>query len=376
MDSTKGKVGLITYHAAYNFGSVLQAYATQKKIEDIGFEVEIIDYRTPSQTLWYTKDVTIKKGIKNLIKSPIFLRIKQARKERAEKFDMFIETMMNLSKDRFTKFADFNSLSYPILVSGSDQVWNIGCGEFRNEPSDAIRPYFLDFGKPEKRIAYASSFGTPTPLQVKRFIPFLKKYDYISTREPIGKKYIDRYLSKPVDLVCDPTWLLNKEEWSGIINVDTPQEPYILIYNLGWTFRDCKGWLSAIKKIADEKGWKVYCISPLNPLRFSGIEMLDNAGPIDFLAYLKNARLMITNTFHGTIFSLNFEIPFISCQAQSSSRQGQMLEMCGLDERIANNPSDLQYIDIKNTLDFSNSSKIINDFRESSINYLRRALSC
>ena len=178
----KDSIGLITYHSAYNFGSALQAFATQYILERLGHEVKIIDYRTPSQTLWYTKDITIKKGKRSLIEAPFFLRIWRSRRRRARKFEAFMSDKMNLTARTLTCFKDFKDVSYPILISGSDQVWNYKCGEFRFEPWDAIRPYFLDFGSPKKRIAYASSFGVPTEKYVMECTPYLDRDDSLSTR--------------------------------------------------------------------------------------------------------------------------------------------------------------------------------------------------
>ena len=373
MKPNKERVGLITYHAAYNFGSVLQAYATQKTIEDMGYEVEVIDYRTNSQVLWYTQDVSIKKGWRNLLHAPEFWAIKKHRVTRIAKFEKFINGKMNLTSKRFTRFEDFKGVEYDILVSGSDQVWNIGCGEFRYEPFDAIRPYFLDFGNPRKRIAYASSFGPASVLVVKPFVQYLKQYDAISTREPIVKRYLCQYCNTEAELVCDPTWLLDKSDWCKLIpsDIEIPSEPYLLIYNLPWRRRTSKHWLSAIKNYADKRGLKTYCISPLNPLKYDGITMIDDAGPIDFIALVKNASFVVTNTFHGTIFSMNFEIPFASCQANPGSRQAQMLELCGIEDRIVNSPSEFSLL--QDSVNFDHSTKQILQLRKASREYLNNA---
>lgn len=374
MNHTKPKIGLITYHSAYNFGSVLQAYATQHTLEALGYEVDMIDYRTPSQTLWYTSDITTKKGLRSLIEAPFFLRVHGKRRRRAEKFEAFMSSMMNLTPQRLTRYEDFASISYPILVSGSDQVWNYACGEFRFEPWDAIRPYFLDFGNPLKRVAYASSFGTPTEEYVKKCAPYLRHYDSLSTREPIGKRFLENNVNKPVTLVADPTWLLDKAKWSTLLKDEKPRKPYVLIYSLALNWRHAGPWLEAVKSLAAQKGLDIYCISPLHPLIHSGIRMVDDAGPLDFLSLLKGAELVVTNTFHGTIFSMNFEVPFISCSVKPDSRQIQMLEMCGLTDRIANSPEELAAFTGAYELDFTESAKTISEFRNRSVKYLEDAL--
>ncbi len=377
MENNDKPIGLITYHAAYNFGSVLQAYGTVKTIEKIGCQVETIDYRTPSQTFWYQTDFSRKKGLRSMIDNLGFCFIKLARKKRAKKYEDFIAKFLNPTSKRYTNYkelldADFN---YDVLISGSDQVWNIGCGEFKYEPEDAIQPYFLQFGNTKKRVAYASSFGCQTFRNIRKYKNLLCQYDALSTREPIVRNYMEKVTDRNVELVCDPTWLLNKNEWLSLQGCFTPdtKHPYIFVYALYWNFRALDRWLSKIKELANKKGMEVYCISPLNYHRDKDIVMIQDAGPLDFLSYLAHASLVVTNTFHGTIFSMNFEIPFYSCCVQPSSRQGQMLAMCGLEDRIINNPTELLEDD-DYKCDFSRSSETINNLRLRSITYLENTI--
>ncbi len=368
------KVGLITYHAAYNFGSVLQAYATQRVIESFGFSIEMIDYRTFSQTFWYHNPIRMLKGWKGSIQIPLFMASRNKRKIRARKFEDFISSYMNLTDKKFVKYEDFSDVSYDIMVSGSDQIWNINCGEFLFESKNSIRPYFLDFGNPNKRIAYASSFGSPDIAQVRDYIPFLKSYSSLSTREPLTKRYIEEFLHKDVELVCDPTWLLNKDEWNELITDEKPVKPYLIFYNLLFNWRHAIPWLKAIKKLAKQRGLDMYCISPLHPVVFPGIKMLYDAGPLDFLQMIKGADLVVTNSFHGTIFPINFQVPFLSLKVTEGSRQGQILKMCGLENRIVNSPVDFGKIRNPFEIDFTQSNEFVEEFREKSKSYLKDAL--
>ena len=374
----KDKIGLITYHAAYNFGSILQTYGTISTLEKLGWDVETIDYRTPSQTFWYQKDFSLKKGIRSMIDNIGFEFIKSARKIRAKKYEQFISEFLRPSDRRFSSYKELCNakMDYDILISGSDQVWNINCGEFKYEKPDAILPYFLNFGNPHKRIAYASSFGPQTLRNIRKFKDQLTRYDFLSTREPFTREYIERVTNKDVKLVCDPTWLIDKSQWLSLPGVYAPQtrRPYIFVYILYWDFRAMRRWLPKIKELADQKGLDVYCISPLNYCKYKGINMIQDAGPLDILSYLANADFVITNTFHGTIFSMNLEKPFYSCDVQPGSRQGQMLSICELEDRIINNPYELiENLDLQ--CDFEHSTKKIIKFREESINYLKNALA-
>lgn len=371
------KIGLITYHSAYNFGSVLQSYATIKILERIGFKVEVIDYRTYSQTFWYTKDFSFKKNYKENILNYGFFINRRKRKKRAQKFEEFISSFFNLTETRFSCYEEIKNydFNYDILVAGSDQIWNLKCGEFRFEPKEAIYPYFLKFGNPKRKIAYASSFGSTNLNEIKNYKNYLLEFDYLSTREPITKELIEKVIEHKIDLVCDPTWLLSKNEWLALPGIYKPKtdKKYILIYTLGWRRKIWDSWISKIKILASKLDLEIYCVSPLFYNHSKSVTMLQDAGPIDFLSYLSNASLVITTTFHGTIFSMNFEIPFYSCNVSPGSRQAQMLSLCNLEDRIINNPSDLLKIENINC-EFTESSKTISDFRNRSIDYLKKSL--
>lgn len=373
---SKEKIGLITYHSAYNFGSVLQAYATVKTIEMLGYSVETIDYQTKSQIDWYHTDFSLAKSLREKIDTFGFIFQRKFRERRAEKFEDFIYNFLNVSEEKYHNNEDFRkSPQYDILISGSDQIWNIGCGEFKNEKPEAILPYFLKFGNPHKKIAYASSFGSQNLRTIRKYSKHLLDYDFLSTREPIMRDYIKRSTGKEVKLVCDPTWLLNKDEWLSIPGIYNPnkEKPYILVYSLYWSFIGLNRWMPAIKELANRNGWDVILISPVNYYRDKEIKIIKDAGPLDFLSYLSEARMVITNTFHGTIFSMNFNIPFFSCLAQPSSRQGQMLALCHLEDRVVNSPSEISRAeDIE--IDFSDCSAFIRKFRNESIDYLKNAL--
>lgn len=377
MENKDKPIGLITFHAAYNFGSVMQTYGTVRTIEKLGRTIETIDYRTPSQTFWYQIDFSRKKGLRSMIDNFGFQFIKAARRKRARKYEDFITRFLKPTAKRYTGYKQLYdaNLDYDVLVSGSDQVWNIGCGEFQYESHDAILPYFLQFGNPKRRVAYASSFGGQTLRNVRKYKDLLCQYDALSTREPIIRDYIEKATGRDVELVCDPTWLLDRDEWLSLQGTYRPatKRPYIFVYALYWSFRALNRWLPKVKELAQRHGMDIYCVSPLNYHSDKEITMIQDAGPLDILSYLANAALVITNTFHGTIFSMNFEVPFYSCCVQSGSRQGQMLAMCGLEDRIINTPSELLE-DNGFGCDFTESTNAIQKLRIGSINYLRTNL--
>lgn len=372
------KVGLITYHSAYNFGSALQTYATVKSLENLGYEVETIDYRTPSQTEWYNVDFSPKKGLRHIKNNYKYLFIKKERATRRAKYEEFIAKFLRPSAERFISYDEIKSaeFDYDYLISGSDQIWNFKCGEFRHESHDAILPYFLQFGQPKKRIAFSSSFGNQSLRQIRKYKELLMNYDALSTREPIGKRWICRAIDKDdVKLVCDPTWLLDKKQWMSIEGVYKPsiKKNYILVYLLEWHPSTIDHWMAFIKKLAARNDMDVVVITPLNYYENKNVMVLQDAGPLDFLSYMGNASLVITSTFHGTMFPVNFEIPFYCCKAQPASRQGQILELCGLEDRIIHTPDELLE-DEDFCCDFSKSSIFVSELRSESLLFLKEAL--
>ncbi|MCC8068600.1 MAG: polysaccharide pyruvyl transferase family protein [Ruminococcus sp.] len=370
------EIGLITYHNAYNFGSVLQAYATQQTLNKLGHTNEIINYQTKSQTEIYQQDIRFKDGIKTFLYSLKFLPYWNQRKIRRDKFRKFISTYLNVSQIIVTTYEEVKNKvpKYPILMSGSDQIWNSACGEFRHESSDAILPYFLNFGNPQKRIALSSSIGERDLNYIKNFSKYLKEFDFLSSREPLGCKYISEVSQKDVTLVSDPTWFLTKDEWDILkINKNT-KKPFIFIYTIGFWNKPFKSIIEPVIELARRNNWDIINVSPVFCIDIKGIKCPQDVGPLDFLYYIKNAELVISNTFHGTIFPALFERPFISYNAYLGSRQQQILNLIGLDNQIVMTPGDL-FRTLKTNLYIPKTSERIGELRERSFEYLKLCLS-
>lgn len=376
MDENRLKTGLITYHAAYNFGAVLQAFALQQTLDKIGIPNEIIDYQTKGEINAYHHDLHFN-NIRNILASAGFVFYRKARKKRAQKFASFIADYMRLTPRRYTTYAEIHNenFMYENLLSGSDQIWNIDCGEFQGETPEAILPYFLDFAHPKKKISYASSIGDTHQLNyVKRYLPYLSQFDALSVREPRACRLIGKATGKSVELVVDPTWLLARDEWQ-IDGTYCPQtnKRYILCYILYWMPWKMKQWLKAIKSFARRFNFDVYCISPMNCYFDNEVHWLHDAGPLDFLSYMNHASLVITNTFHGTIFPMNFNVPFYSCNVLQGTRQGHILATCDLEERILNSPLELYEI-TDYACDFTTPDTIIKGLRNKSLDWLKSVL--
>jgi len=253
MDGKMKTVGLITYHSAYNFGSVFQAYATKKAIEQLGFKVETIDYRTKSQTYWYTTETSRRLyGERLWLWDMQFYLIRTARLSRRKKFEEFIVRYLNLTTPTLRTYQDVinSKFHYDALVCGSDQIWNPYCLKFFNEnKEEALLPYFLKFGTAKKRISYASSFNTFKKTIIEG-CKNLDNIDILSVREEETAKIVSELTGREVTHVCDPTLLLKPDEYTvdGIYKPEIGSE-FLLVYNLIWTPKEIKKWMPAIKNL-------------------------------------------------------------------------------------------------------------------------------
>ena len=179
-------IGVITYHAAYNFGSVLQAYAIQKSLEKLGYSVKIINYRPNQQRDFYTL-CRRKMGIKTFLNDVLMLPIYKKRKTSHYRFEKFFESELKLTKE-FSDPHIFKKIAggFDVLISGSDQIWNPLSCELKGLDISYMEPYLLA-GEHPKKISYASSIG-----DLKRdcsiLCDYIKNYDGISVREYGAKK--------------------------------------------------------------------------------------------------------------------------------------------------------------------------------------------
>ena len=288
------KIGIITMHRVLNCGSALQAYALQKSISDLGFKCEIIDYQY---------GVEKSRGLKNAIKHIIFA-------ERNKKFSDFYNAYFNCSQlQYFKETIKDNPPDYDIYCTGSDQVWN---PRFIENDTNFMLSFAPDC-KP--RFSYAASFTTgEIPKQyISLYKKYLSKYKFISVREQSGVQIIQQLLDRKADLVCDPTLLLDNNKWDIIANSQSFQqrEKYILVYKLGYMFDSRREVYKITDKVQKELGYKVYYLNGKHDLFRNGKKIL-NFGPSDFINYIKNSAFVITDSFHGTIFSAIYNRPFIS----------------------------------------------------------------
>ena len=369
------KVGLMTFHAAHNYGSVLQAFATQYTIEKLGYPCEIINYRLKNQREFYNKLYSYKFGKKFFVSRLLKLPEHRKARKRLQKFEAFITERLKLTSKEYTTYDALLSLrdQYDVLVSGSDQVWNENCtAEFRTEPPESILGYYLAFaGDKTRRIAISSSFGNMREEAIQKYKAYLSQYASLSCREQNGADMLSKLLGREVTNTLDPTFLLKRDEWliKGVYDV---KEEYIFVYTLA-RYRTAQKMLKDIHAFAQRQNMKVICVAPFCPVHVPGIKAFADCGPLDFLSYIRSAKLVITDSFHGTAFSVNFGVPFYNIQRGNDQRKAQLLNKLGLGHRILAESAELAKIE-DFSCDFTAAWEKLNCERNATMQYLQNAL--
>ena len=290
---------ILTIHFGVNHGSALQAYALNRFLAKNGYQVKTIDYVPQRYNLWkgYYESKRDRFSLPLiLLYYPLYLAKVLPNRVR---FEHFLNNYIPLTQ----KIVDRTKL--PIIgneadcyIVGSDQVWN---DDYNGKEDNS---YFLDFvtnGK--KRVAYAASFGKEVLSEqyFERIISYLQKFDFISLRE---NTTISRLGASGISAihVCDPTMLLDKEEWNAFVNVpNVINTPYLLVYVMDGKYERLLDWAYQIKK---KFSYEIYVVS-FNKIKDSRIDkQFTSILPNQFITLISGATCVVTNSFHGTVFSI------------------------------------------------------------------------
>lgn len=323
------KIATITFHRAINFGAVLQAYALQKELLKLGHETEILDYRSEFIEKHYAKGTL--KSFFSVRKIAIILLRNGYIFFKREKFDMFVKNNIKVSSDILAD-EDLKKIEhdYDLFITGSDQVWNYLTAGFDKN-------YFLEFVKNNnKKMSYAASLGLSVlpheyvPVYEELLIDFKK----ISVREKSGETLLSELLDRnDISTVVDPTLLLTADEWQMLEEKMAVPERYVLVYLL---YENSKI-LNFAKKLAKQNNCKILYIND-RLFKTSGMDNLRNLSPGEWLFLFRNADYIVTNSFHGTVFSLIFEkifwVDYLSNKNSVNSRVVTLLEYVNLTSRV------------------------------------------
>ena len=385
------KTAIASCYYVHNYGSMLQAYATQMALDKIGVENETIDIsgfnsEIKKKKLLYfikaslTSDILLSKfGMaKTVLKKKLSTgSYAESVRVRDKKFEEFKNNHIRFSPRYDSKQSLTESCrnNYSVVVVGSDQLWL---------PGNISADYFtLNFVPDEvKRVSYSTSFGQaelPKGMQEKAKA-FLERIDCISVREKSGQKLISELTGREAEVVCDPTMLFTGEEWMSI-QTEEPlyDQPYILCYFLG--NNPCQR--EFVKRLKEHTGCKIVALLHLDEYIKSDEGYADitpyDVGPAEFLNLVRNAQYVCSDSFHCAVFSILYKKEFFSFRRyarntgySTNSRLDTLFELVQISGRILNGDENVQDV-IADKIDFNKAHSLLENAREKSYEFLRRA---
>jgi hypothetical protein len=369
-------VGIVTMHKVTNFGSVLQAYALQKVISDLGYNCELIDYVYPNK---YHKQFRSKEKWYSFAKFLVPSRFLSNTHRDQKNIKQFWKTHFKLSHTYYSKEElQQNPPHYDIYLTGSDQVWN---PHFVKGDTS----FLLSFA-PEsaKKIAYSASFAC-AQIEDKYALAYkelLNKYSKISVREINGQNIIKNLTGKYAPVTLDPTLLLTPEEWDILCATENKtykiNNDYIFAYVLDYAINCTPYIYELIKHMKKVMNCSVIYLDQKEklPEELSGIvERPYAVTPITFVSLLKNAKLVITSSFHGTSFAANFGVPLYSIVSNDTSKDSRQLSLLA-ELEISNRaiPINTPFDKIENSWDSEKLQSNLVKLRKLSNSYLLHAL--
>lgn len=384
------KIGIVSCYSHHNYGSMLQAYATQMAIERLGYDAVTfahmapINYMTQSKIKCYLHKLSNKDIVSSKMRQYMaghemkkYPDIVDNKRKRDSLFDDFYKkhihlSDLNKSREALTRFAS----TCDAVVVGSDMLWHP-----RNVEYDFATLTFV----PDdiKKISYATSFGTtyiPKHL-IKNYQIFLSRFNSLSVRETSGVDVIKKLgITQDVSVVLDPTLLFTGEEWASI--QDEPpiiNKKYILCYFLGVN-KEHRNFANNLKSIT---GCPIVALQHLDEFVKEDLKFGDmkpyNVGPAEFLNLVQNAEYICTDSFHGTCFSILNHKKFFTLNRFSdlnsqstNTRIDSLLSSLGLEDRRVGSSLDNQW---RKKIDYEEVDIILEKMRRESYEYLNDAVN-
>ena len=328
------KISLITLQYINNYGSVLQTYASQAYLEGKGFCVETVNYTRENcqpENLWHIMEAYYRQRYKLPLLSHVLVRRwHRLHTRRSQVFDSFRDRRLRLSKP----YSSIRQLmeqppQAELYCVGSDQVWNYLY-------NDGVLPeYFLQYApKGATKFSLASSLGltrVEDPQAARLIKDYLEDFSLITVRESSGKALLEDIGVENCHQILDPTLMIPREQWISAFELKPCRScDYVLVYQLN----PGKEIRAFARQIAKKHGCKLIVIS--NNIRMSvpGAEVIDNPTVEQFLELVLHAKFVVTDSFHGTAFCLNFGRNFFSWLPHKySTRLMSVLELVGLQDR-------------------------------------------
>lgn len=371
------KVGIITFHASHNCGSMMQAYALQKTLKKMNVDNEIIDFQSFGQKDMYAV-VHTKKEWKSFVKNMLTLPYRKKIKLQWESYEQYKNKIFELSDKQYSTTSELTETNnlYSSFISGADQIWNITIRDY----DDA---YFLSFVTDNrKKNSYAPSFGAKRIEEhadnKQKYINFLNSYNNLSIRENNGKKWIKELTGRDAKLVLDPTLLLQEDDYLEAMEDIAIDKNYIFYYSPKYN----KKIDELVKRIAKKYNKKVivwnateYYVKQERRNRFVLPEKIN---PGVYLYLIKHADLIITTSFHGSIFSTIYRKKFWTIKNgdmfNNDDRVITLLKQIGFEDKLI----DLEFDNNKDyfeEINYTNYERKLDELKKESINYLKKCIN-
>lgn len=374
------KAGIITFHYAHHYGAQLQAYALMKAVMRTGVDCEIIDYVRKDNI---EGSRLFKKGFsaRTLLSNADTLLNYSCMKRRSDRFNSFVKNDMKLSERSYREYAELEAdvPRYDIYVCGSDQVWNPLI--FEEKTFDPA--FFAAFASEGRKVAYAPSFGISQIPEDKReeLKRYLMSFDALSVREKQGEKIIEDVCGKSSVTVLDPTLLLTGSQWGEIAKAPSFDKPYLLCYFVS----DGRKYSDYVNILSERYKLPVVALCGSRRVPSCTKHKVLDAGPEEFLGLFKNAAMVCTDSFHGTVFSINFTKEFVCFSSSAdpeksvNSRLYNILSRLGITAKLY--PCTISAQEFKGLtekderpINYDEVEKLLSSERRLSEQYLERSL--
>lgn len=358
------KIGILTFHRAVNYGAVFQTYALQRSFEKKGVVCEVIDYHNHVIEDYYysiwKKNASMKRKVKALLEYPL-------QNMRNQGFIKFRECFLKLSEKKYNRLdVKESNTVYQSFVTGSDQVWNLQC-------TGKDMSYYLDFVKDRRKYSYAASFGKAdkTDQAYREAAKQIVDFSRVSVREQNGKDIIQSVLQKECRVDVDPVFLLEKEEWEKLADTSmVPDKKYLLLYTVDLNERV----YNAAKKMSQQFELPLYVITLRNKYIPStqNCRLIKKCSPEAFLGYILKADKIVTNSFHGTAFSILFNKEFFLVR---NANKNTALDNTRLDTLIGNFDLGNRIVEGEirdDRIDYTKTNQTIESMRGKALEYLNQ----
>lgn len=363
----KNKTAIITWVTYCNFGTFLQAYALQRYLMDLGITNTILD-----DSSMIISPINLKYRLKKFlmrISNTDYRKFEHSIKQANRLFGYFKNELLNIDKD-ILNLSSVNA-KYDTFICGSDQIWN----PFSLENPNA--DYYYASFTTKKKIAYAPSIGvSEVPQQYKEKLKKLTScFDFLSAREQQGVDILRELTGKEVVKVVDPTLLLDREQWNVLLPKNVPcEENYILAYFLTPNIV----FINAALEYARKKGLRLKMFFLDKSYKRYDCDLI-TAGPIEFLHYVRDAKCLFTDSFHGSIFASIFHTQFFTFKRfkqtvkNQNSRVENLLKIMNISERLLDEEN-YNNINELSDIDFSSVDYNLGPFIKKSKEYIKKAI--